>query len=545
MKRQTLLGILLIFAIFFLSEQFIWKRPKQVPVQTQTQEQPAPAETAAPETEAVVTEGTMPDFVEPDMILPEVNDNIVLENDSLKLVLSSKGGVIREVWLKKFLLADKSVVQLIPSGHAFANTSLLSENTTSDLKDLPFYYELIEEQSQPGVLFSYTPEPDRIIEKKFLLGQNYGIRFNLKVHWVYSLVGYTVEFGSGINDTEEYVKTKGQDYKFYAQIDNALVKRDLNKLMKGAVNYPGKVDWAAIRSKYFVLACKDVEPVLTNSVTADTANISPAFAMMTKRDKASIDWDENFLLYLGPADIHQLKVHGSGMENVAERGAKWLRWLTNIFTWVLSFLYKLIPNYGIVIIIFSLLLKIILHPLTHKSLNSNLKMQKIQPQVQAIQQQFKNDPKRMQQELSKLYKEAGASPLGGCLPLLFQMPVFIALYSVLRYSLDMRQAHFVGWLKDLSEPDPYYILPILMGVFMIVQSLMMQPKKTQLEEMDEKQKAMQSSQKMMTWVMPIVLFFVFKSMPAGLVLYWTVFNVLSIIQQYYLQKHLNKKEIAQ
>jgi len=544
-NRQTLLGILIIFAIFFLSEQFIWKRPKQVPVQAQTKEQAAPQQTAIPETQAATPQQAMPDFVEPDMVMPEINDNIVLENDSLRLVLSSKGGVIREVYLKKFLLADKSVVQLIPEGKTLANTRLLSENTSSDLKDLPFDYELIEEQGQPGVLFSYTPEPDRIIEKKFVLAQNYGIRFNLKVHWVYSLVGYAMEFGSGINDTEEYLKTKGQDYRFYAQIDNALVRRDLNKLMKGAMNHPGKVDWAAIRSKYFVLACRDVEPVLTNSVTADTANISPAFTMLTKRDKASIDWDEDFMLYTGPADIKLLKAFAGGMDNVAERGPKWLRWLAEIFAWFLSFLYKLIPNYGVVIIIFSLVLKVILHPLTHKSMDSSLKMQKIQPQIQALQQQYKNDPKRMQQELSKLYKEAGASPLGGCLPLLFQMPVFIALYSVLRFSLDMRQAHFVGWLKDLSEPDPYYILPILMGIFMIVQSLMMQPKKEQLEQMDEKQKAMQSSQKMMTWVMPVVLFFVFRSMPAGLVLYWTVFNILSIIQQYYLQKHLNKKEIIQ
>jgi YidC/Oxa1 family membrane protein insertase len=121
------------------------------------------------------------------------------------------------------------------------------------------------------------------------------------------------------------------------------------------------------------------------------------------------------------------------------------------------------------------------------------------------------------------------------------MPVFFALYTVLRFSLDMRQANFIGWLKDLSEPDPYYIMPILMSIFMIVQQLMMSPKKAALEQMDEKQQAMQQSQKMMTWIMPVVMFFVFKSMPAGLVLYWTLFNVFSIIQQYYLQKKFNNE----
>ncbi|MDD2332556.1 MAG: YidC/Oxa1 family membrane protein insertase, partial [Candidatus Cloacimonetes bacterium] len=134
------------------------------------------------------------------------------------------------------------------------------------------------------------------------------------------------------------------------------------------------------------------------------------------------------------------------------------------------------------------------------------------------------------------------SPLSGCLPLLLQMPIFFSLYSVLRSSLDMRNAHFLGWIKDLSEPDPYLVLPILMGIFMFVQSRMMRPPTDNLEEMDEKQKAQIQSQKMMTWMMPLIFFFVFRNMPAGLVLYWTVFNVLSIIQQYYLQKHLTNKE---
>jgi YidC/Oxa1 family membrane protein insertase len=201
-----------------------------------------------------------------------------------------------------------------------------------------------------------------------------------------------------------------------------------------------------------------------------------------------------------------------------------------------------VRNYGVVIVIFALLLKIILHPLTHKSMDASLKMQKIQPQMQALQQKYKNDPKTLQLEMSKLYKEAGANPLSGCLPLLLQMPIFFSLYNVLRYSLDMRNAGFVLWLKDLSEPDPYLILPILMGVFMIVQSLMMQPKRGNIEEMDEKQRAAASSQKMMTWIMPIMMFFIFRSMPAGLVLYWTVFNIFSVIQQYILKKRYQNKE---
>ncbi|HQB98208.1 MAG TPA: YidC/Oxa1 family membrane protein insertase, partial [Candidatus Cloacimonadota bacterium] len=201
-----------------------------------------------------------------------------------------------------------------------------------------------------------------------------------------------------------------------------------------------------------------------------------------------------------------------------------------------------IRNYGVVLIILALVLKVVLHPLTHKSMQASFKMQKIQPQMQFLQKKYKDDPRTLQLEMSKLYKEAGANPLSGCLPLLLQMPIFISLYNVLRYSLDMRNAGFVLWLKDLSEPDPYLILPIIMGIFMVIQSLMMQPPKTDPKDMDDKQRAAQSSQKMMTWMMPIMMFFIFRNMPAGLVLYWTVFNIFSVIQQYYLLKQHRNKE---
>lgn len=543
MNRQTIIGILLIFVIFLLSERFLWKKSKPETPQKPATEQTKPADTAPADTTSEQMQNAVQQFTLPSSDAVEINDNIVLENDSLKIVLSNKGAVIREVYLKKFLLTDKSVVQLIPAGKSIVNTVLNSESGSQNLKDAAFQYEEITSDGKKGIRFYLKTGTETGIEKTYLPGSRYSVDFNLKVHSDKALSGYELSFGSGIKDTEDFIKTKGQDYRFYAQVDNMLVRKDLGKLMKESFIQKGKVEWAAIRSKYFVLACKDIDPVLTNSVKADTSSISPFFTLSVKRDRASVDWDEDYLLYLGPSGFDLLKSHGSGMENIAERGAKWLRWLVDIFAWILSFLYRLIPNYGIVIIIFSLIIKVILHPFTHKSMDASLKMQKIQPQVQALQQQYKNDPKRLQQELSKLYKETGTSPLGGCLPLLLQMPVFFALYTVLRFSLDMRQAYFVGWLKDLSEPDPYYILPILMGVFMIVQSLMMTPKKQQLEQMDEKQQAMQQSQKMMAWIMPVVLFFVFKSMPAGLVLYWTIFNVLSIIQQYYLQKHLNKKEL--
>jgi YidC/Oxa1 family membrane protein insertase len=226
------------------------------------------------------------------------------------------------------------------------------------------------------------------------------------------------------------------------------------------------------------------------------------------------------------------------MEHIVDMSAVWLRPLALLFKWYITMLHKLVRNYGIVILLFSLTLKILLTPLTNKSLRSSKKLQELQPKMKEIQQKFKNDIKKQQEELKALYKEHNVSPLGGCLPLLFQMPIFFALYPVLRYSIEFRQAKFL-YLKDLSAPDPYIIIPILMGIFMFIQQRMMQPAQVDTSNMDEQQRAMQQSGKMMTYIMPPFMIFIFKSLPAGLVLYWTTFNVLSIVQQYYLNKKEN------
>ncbi|RLC49366.1 MAG: hypothetical protein DRZ79_06115, partial [Candidatus Cloacimonadota bacterium] len=209
--------------------------------------------------------------------------------------------------------------------------------------------------------------------------------------------------------------------------------------------------------------------------------------------------------------------------------------LSNLFNFIFKILYKVVPNYGIVILLFALFLKLILYPLTHKSFESSTKMQKIQPLMKEIQTKYRQNPRQMQIELKKLYKEHGVSPLGGCLPMLLQMPIFFAIYPVIRYSIALRQTNFL-WLPDLSEPDPFYILPIIMAIFMFVQQYLMSPSKQAMEEMDEKQRATMQSQKMMMYVMPIIMFFIFKSLSSGLVLYWTVFSVLSSVQQYFIKK---------
>jgi len=530
--------------LYLVFDQFFWK-PQRDRAAMAARQTPTEEVVASPASDSLAQDTVLTSPVILDSLVSSsaAAREIILENDKIKVGFNSLGGNISFIELKQYTNTEDVPVNLIPPGATLTKTELFHPGGATDLSTTVFDYSL--EDSTNAVLFYLGELESPRVSKRFELDELYGIRMDVKAENLAAANGLKLDFSAGIADSEKNLRAKAQDYRLMLFADNSISKTTLGKLKKnppqGSI---GSFSWIAIQTKYFSIALSEMEPPLTRNFSAlinpDTGN--PAFILDSRQKDAKSTWQQSFTIYAGPTDAKILKGYGRQMERIADRGAGWLRWLANIFTWFLNWLHGYVRNYGVVIVIFALLLKIILHPLTHKSMDASLKMQKIQPQMQALQQKYKNDPKTLQLEMSKLYKEAGANPLSGCLPLLLQMPIFFSLYNVLRYSLDMRNAGFVLWLKDLSEPDPYLILPILMGVFMIVQSLMMQPKRGNIEEMDEKQRAAASSQKMMTWIMPIMMFFIFRSMPAGLVLYWTVFNIFSVIQQYILKKRYQNKE---
>ena len=205
-------------------------------------------------------------------------------------------------------------------------------------------------------------------------------------------------------------------------------------------------------------------------------------------------------------------------------------WLGNKFAFlvkpllsVLTFFYGVFGNYGWAIIFLTILIKIIFFPLTHKSFKSMKGLQKIQPYVKVIQERHKDDRQKMNEEMIELYKKHQVNPLGGCLPMLLQIPVFISLYHALFFSIELRGAPFMGWITDLSVADPYYVTPVMMGVTMFLQQKMTPSVGDPVQ------------QKIML-MLPIVFTFLFVTFPAGLVIYWTINNLLTIAQQYYIYK---------
>jgi len=532
MDKKTLLAVLLILVVFWLSSEFIWKKNKPIQ-QTQQQTTENALDLSNQTAESIDLNSTPLSETEITVLDNDIdiNNNIVLENELIRISLSNQGAVINSIQLKEFFMNDKvSFVELVNENGIILNTKLNdTAGNISNYSTVPFQYEL-NEVSRKITFISNTEKGT--YKKIFTLSDDYEILMETQFNGFENLSSYEIDFGSGIADTEEYLKMKNREYAVISQIDNDYNKIALSKL-KEERKATGSIDWAAVRSKYFTMAIIPDELIEMNKLSAYKFEESPSMKLSISTIGSKINHKYN--LYLGPLDYGRLKEYNNGIDNIVEMGPKFLQPLSKLFHWFLSFLYSFIPSWGLVIIIFSVILKTLLYPLTHKSFESTTKMQKIQPLTKELQAKYKGDPQKMNVELKKLYKEHGVNPLGGCLPMLLQMPVIFALYPLLRYSISLRQASF-GWLPDLSEPDPIWALPILMAVFMFVQQKLMAPSKKTLDDMDDKQKAQQQSQKMMMYFMPIMMFFIFKGLSSGLVLYWTVFSIIGSFQQYFIKK---------
>jgi len=337
--------------------------------------------------------------------------------------------------------------------------------------------------------------------------------------------------------------------------------RKLNKLFKQA-DKPASldtvpqemrdvvVDWVAAKNNFFTQILRPDEPIATMAIlcSRDPAQkgivpheIAAALSFQPMPIAAGEALTLDYTYYIGPKQYSILKNAGNNMEGVMEFETigtfSWMNWLMEparkALLWTLNLFHGIFHNYGIAIILLTLLVRILFWPLTHKSTESMRRMQELQPEIKALQEKYKKEPQRLQQETMKLYKERKVNPMGGCLPMFVQIPVFIALYTVLRNAIELRYAGFL-WIADLSAPENLFmgkvpfvhslnILPLVMSASMIWQQKMTSPATAATPEQ-------QQQQKMMMVMMPLMMLFFFYSMPSGLVLYWTTSNLLMIAQ---------------
>lgn len=320
----------------------------------------------------------------------------------------------------------------------------------------------------------------------------------------------------------------------------------------------GEVEWVGIDSRYFLLAAiptniKSSQCQLMASRTVPPMAALRASVGLTKswvlpgvKEPCRPTWLQarselpvcseanpgssgflNYRLYIGPKDLEHLRaVGGQGVDPKLEESVDF--WIVGIIArpmvWLLKVFHDLIPHWGVAIVLLTILVKLLLLPLTHKSFASMQAMQRLKPDMEQLKAKYGNDRQKLNEEMMALYKRHKVNPLGGCLPMLLQMPVYIALYRAIYSSVELYQAPLFGWINDLSAPDPYYVLPLVLGLSMFLQQ---QITPTALDS---------AQARMMKYIMPVMFTVFMLFLPSGLVLYIFVNTLLSMVQQYYIKK---------
>ncbi|HZP91155.1 MAG TPA: membrane protein insertase YidC [Actinomycetota bacterium] len=289
--------------------------------------------------------------------------------------------------------------------------------------------------------------------------------------------------------------------------------------------------WTALEDDYFIAALIPRSPAaLTRGRASDVAQVGVVFQGV--QVAPGQPWRGTGELYVGPKEWDRLRSLGVGLEAAQARNYGhflWalfpMWWFCVPLLWVMNFFGTWLPgqNYGVAIILLTVLVKLAFYPLSLKSMRSMKQMQALQPQLNTLRSKYRSDPQRFQREQMELFRKHRVNPMGGCLPMVVQIPIFYALYLTLQYSVELQGAPFFLWITDLSKKDPYYVLPILMGISMLVQQRMTpttaDPRQAQI-----------------MLIMPVIFTFMFLEFPTGLVLYWLVNNVLSILQQYMIDR---------
>ena len=466
---------------------------------------------------------------------------IIVQTPLQQLTFSTEGGVLTSCQLLQYQRVDGRQVELIPSGGRGLALSLLHVDDTIDLSRIEFVPDLesitLGEGDQRTLRLSARLGEGKSLEKVLTFhSDQYGFDLDLLYRGFDEDTEANITWVNGIATTERDPDIDLRETRVFSFFNEDLteIRVDQGDEEETWGPYRGDLQWVGVRNKYFLSA---VAPrgegrfrVLLRGKGTNSGPLPDYSYEVGARLSSAGTWQS--LVYLGPLNYDNLIRYEVDLEQAIDFGYPVVRQITKLLLIIFKATYSVIPNYGWIIVLFALVIKIIVYPLTHKTYESTAKMQELQPKIAALREKFKNDNQRLSKETMKLYKEEGVNPLGGCLPLVLQMPIFFSLYNLFGRTIELRQSPFILWITDLSLPDEIlvagfglHILPLLMAVSMLVQQKMTMK--------DPKQAAM-------VYIMPVVMIFIFWDMTSGLVLYWTIFNLLTILQQV-LINHFKKQ----
>ena len=588
MDKQTTLAFILIGAILLIWLYITAPDPSEVPPQQQTQDT---TDVAKEQEEKLVDIGSSTEqdesiLQEVDQTLFAVKDKpeeiIRVENDVAIFEFSTTGGNFNKVFLKKFNnwysagegngpVQTKHLVQLIhySLGGSYDVAFVSSEGRAVNTGKLAFNYEqkkykhVISEKDSVRIDFTYNIDDARSLTKSYLFyGDKYIIKNDIRFKGFNNLISnnsFDLVWNNGIRFVEENSVDESTFSDAIVYYGDEAVNIDASSPGEKEVKeFRGRVDWVAVRNKYFAAIIK---PENKNNVEGayveGTRELYPNEGIREFYNtrliipfKNTLDETHSFTLFIGPIDYDIISEIDKSLRSIINFGGFFgLNFIVRpiaefILLPLFKFLHAFIPNYGIVIIVFSLIIKIVVYPLTKSSYRAMKKMQALQPKIAEIKEKYKDDAQKMNKETMKLYSTYGVNPAGGCLPILLQMPIFIALWGLFQAAIDLRQQPFVWWIQDLSRPDVIYDLGFKLPLFGIQQISGLAILMGLTTFVSQKMTMKDPKQAALVYIMPIMLTILFMTFPSGLNLYYFMFNLFSIVQQYYINHQTGDVELV-
>jgi YidC/Oxa1 family membrane protein insertase len=540
-QHRMILAVVVIFVALMLYPRYLkWVSP------------PAPETGEVPVAEEMAR-SIQKTAAQPTQTVPEKEEKIVhkgepeefydLENDTLTIAFSTLGGTIKQLEAKRFINLHQDDATLIDIEKGLRGSyALVFPFEKSGIDRAIFKRDKSLEKNGDMIAFSTIKDKAIKITKIFrMLPKESTLELEVILENLsnsYQDVQYelSTQMFFSKKDAEGYNRNSLESG---ARVDGKVKSKNVGSIQKKGFLVEGIEGWIFVSKKYFTLITKPIEANFQRSRSIKLNDNEIAnFALMPKIDLAPGERkSQTFLLYGGAKEYNVLKSYNAQFQEILSKGffGTFRIWLLL----ALQFLHKYLHNWGWAIVAITVLIKIAFTPLTHMSFQSMKRMQHFQPQVKALQEKYKKEPQKMNKEVMAFYKKHKVNPMSGCLPMLLQMPVFIAFYQVLYQAIELKGAPFIFWITDLSAPDKLMTLPFslpflgdglnVLPIIMMV-SMIWQQKLTPTAGAPEQQKMMM--------FMPVIFGFIFYNLPSGLVLYWTVNNILTILHQKITKKYI-------
>ncbi len=505
LEKRTLIAVILALVVIIASQYFysLYAPPQQPPEET----------TAVKKEEGQQRPQILEEKPLPVTTTVAEYRQARVETDLYEATLSSRGGTITGFRLKKYRDKNGLSVSLIADGDTYPALGI-----GSDL-------QYITSSQQPNFVLKGTALHLRGNERGSLIFEYFSPQFTIRRTFTFYGDSYKIDVTEEVTGLPDYWVTIGSSFGYYDRNDGTaphvgpVVLKDTDRLeftakkLKEAKVFKERIKWIAQEDKYFFASIIPPQNLVETKIWKQGDLVISAVKLMSGVNSYSV--------YAGPKEYDTLKKLNLALEHIIDFG--FFSILARPLFWILKFFYKFVGNYGWSIVLLTIITRLPFIPIINKGQKAMKRLQEIQPRINELREKYKNDPQRLQKEMMEIYKKYKVNPMGGCLPILLQIPVFFALYKVLLIAIELRNAPFILWIQDLSSKDPYYILPIIMGITMVIQQKMTP------SSLDPRQN------KIMMF-MPVIFTFLFLNFASGLVLYWLVNNILSIGQQVYINK---------